>query len=293
MNDELKEPGTVAETLGGKARPPQKIYEPAMQMQEAIGLFDQIMRFTKEAMKEGINGDFATIPGTNKPTLLKPGAEKLMIWFNLIPDPFITQTEKIPDGEGFILSVDTTIILRDKHGNIRGQCQANCNSGEDKYREQTRWLTEKKLQDQGLTPDGLEHQDRQSKFGSGGTYRVYKVVSSSNAYQLLNTLKKMSQKRAYVGAIIQATATSGIFTQDMEDSGDKKSEKKSEKKDEPGNLNNQREKAHVLLKKCLDADKVKAESRKTWEGKIADAKSDKAIEAVISSLQTFADQGGA
>lgn len=288
MTDKNKDPGTVIAKQDG--RPPQKIYEPAMQMQEAIELFDQIMRFTREAMKEGIDNDYATIPGTGKPSLLKPGAEKLMLWFNLIPDPFITQTEKIPEGEGFILSVDTTIILRDKHGNIRGQCQANCNSGEDKYREQTRWLTEKKLQDQGLTPNGLEYQERKSRYGNGGTYRVYKVISSSNAYQLLNTLKKMSQKRAYVGAIIQATATSGIFTQDMEDSNGAKPEKKSEEKTEPSNLNAQREKAHTLLTKCISASTIKEEARKTWEEKIADAKNAKAIEAVISSLQTFSDQ---
>lgn len=285
MKDEEKETGTAVATQEG--RTPQ-IYEPAMKMQQAIGLFDQIMKFTREAMKEGIDNDYATIPGTGKPTLLKPGAEKLMLWFNLIPDPFITQTEKIPEGEGFILSVDTTIILRDKHGNIRGQCQANCNSGEDKYREQTRWLTEKKLQEQGLTTDGLEHQERKSKYPTGpATYKVYKVVSSSNAYQLLNTLKKMSQKRAYVGAIIQATATSGIFTQDMEDSNKGGG---SEKKTEPSGMSSQRDKAHSLLAKCVGADTIKETDQKTWEGKIANAKNDKAIQAVISSLQTFVDQ---
>lgn len=289
MTDENKDPGTAVQVQ--KDRTPQKIYEPAMKMQEAIGLFDQIMQFTREAMKEGIDNDYATIPGTNKPSLLKPGAEKLMLWFNLIPDPFITQTEKIPEGDGFILSVDTTIILRDKHGNIRGQCQGNCNSGEDKYREQTRWLTEKKLKDQGLTPEGLEFQDRKSKYDNGpATYRVYKVISSSNAYQLLNTLKKMSQKRAYVGAIIQATATSGIFTQDMEDGNGAKTEKKAEGKAESGNLNAQREKAHTLLTQCIKADTIKEEARKTWESKISEAKNAKAIEAVISSLQTFIDR---
>lgn len=291
MTEENKDPGTAVQVQ--KDRTPQKIFEPAMQMKEAIGLFDQIMKFTKEAMREGIDNDYAVIPGTNKPTLLKPGAEKLYIWFDLTPDAFIIATEKILDESiacGFILSVNTTLILRDRHGNIRGQCQANCNSGEDKYREQTRWLTDKKLRDQGLTSDGREHQERKSTFGSGGTYRVYKVVSNPNPYQLLNTLQKMSQKRAFVGATLQATATSGIFTQDMEDGNGAKPEKKAEEKAEPGGLNPQREKAYTLLTKCIDADTIKEEARKTWESKISDAKNAKAIEAVISSLQTFANQ---
>lgn len=56
------------------------------------------------------------------------------------------------------------------------------------------------------------------------------------------------------------------------------------------NLNPQREKAHTLLTQCIKANTIKEEARKNWEGRIADAKNAKAIEAVISSLQTFADQ---
>lgn len=277
------------------------IYEPAMKRQQAVALFNQIMEFTKEALHEGINSDYATIPGTKKPTLLKAGAEKLNIWFNLIPDPFITVTEKIPEDSmacGFILSVDTTVILRDKQGNIRGQCQGNCNSGEDKYREQTRWLTEKKLKDQGLLSDGLEHDDRPSQFGDGkGTYRVYKVIANPNPYQLLNTLKKMSQKRAYVGASIQATATSGIFSQDMEDTGngDNKKPPKAEKssssrKAEPsqGELLADRDAALELAFKAYSAGKLKQVDYDGWKDKIDNATS-KTLSAMIKSLKSLTE----
>lgn len=55
-----------------------------------------------------------------------------------------------------------------------------------------------------------------------------KKYKSRPAPDLLNTLQKMAQKRAYVGAIIIATGASDFFTQDLEDV-DLKSTKGSEK----------------------------------------------------------------
>jgi hypothetical protein len=272
------------------------VYEPTMKMTQAIGLFKLVMEFTKNAMTEGINNDYATIPGTGKPALLKPGAEKLTIWFNLIPDPFITNTEKINDGDKVILSVDTTVILRDRNGNIRGMCQGNCNSGEDKYREQTRWLTEKKLKEQGLTPEGLEFEDRD---GNWGKYRVYKVVGNNNPYQLLNTLKKMSQKRAFVGAVLMATGTSGIFTQDIEEentSGHTEPKQEMSKADtkkasgEKIDLGELRAKCKEMLTKCIDVDAIGKDLEDTWVEKIGKAKTAKELDSILSSLTGFYDQ---
>jgi hypothetical protein len=43
-----------------------------------------MVAFVSAQMQQGI--DYGTIPGTNKPTLLKPGAEKLCRLFNLRPN---------------------------------------------------------------------------------------------------------------------------------------------------------------------------------------------------------------
>ncbi len=43
-------------------------YKAIMQFQNAV----------RTNLKEGLQRDYGTIPGTNKPTLLKPGAEKIM-----------------------------------------------------------------------------------------------------------------------------------------------------------------------------------------------------------------------
>lgn len=44
-------------------------------------------------------------------------------------------------------------------------------------------------------------------------------AEASNRISLKNTIQKMAQKRAFVGAILMATGASEFFTQDVEDMG--------------------------------------------------------------------------
>ena len=56
---------------------------PALSIQEVAERRNAVVEFTRTAMHEGV--DFGVIPNTNKPTLLKPGAEKLCTLFGLAP----------------------------------------------------------------------------------------------------------------------------------------------------------------------------------------------------------------
>jgi hypothetical protein len=56
---------------------------PAATIQEALARYALVNEFTSRVLKEG--HDFGKIPGTDKPTLLKPGAEKLSSLFGLAP----------------------------------------------------------------------------------------------------------------------------------------------------------------------------------------------------------------
>lgn len=56
--------------------------------------------------------------------------------------------------------------------------------------------------------------------------------SNQDAFTTINTIDKMAQKRAFVGAILSASRASFIFTQDMEDFQEAKEEKQEEKKQE-------------------------------------------------------------
>src|SRR5262245_7705962 len=60
-----------------------------LSVSEVLDQVKKIQLVMKEAMKSGEH--FGVIPGTDKPTLLKPGAEKLCLTFRLDPQYEIQQ----------------------------------------------------------------------------------------------------------------------------------------------------------------------------------------------------------
>ena len=65
-------------------------FMPVFDMNVAIDRRNAVVEFVKQLMKENI--DYGKIPGIDKPTLLKPGAEKLVTFFGLSPE-FVTTAE--------------------------------------------------------------------------------------------------------------------------------------------------------------------------------------------------------
>jgi hypothetical protein len=153
---------------------------------------DVLREFVKSQLKEGIDNDFAKIPGTNKKTLLKPGAEKLMQLFGL--GSSLTRTLYEIDRNGnFAMIAYKCEVFHLRTGAKICECEGMANSQEKKYATEGKW-------EKG--PNGKDVKNQ-----------VEKPV-----YDVINTLMKMAQKRALVGAVIQATAAGDFFTQDMEDS---------------------------------------------------------------------------
>ena len=111
---------------------------PAMSMMEARSRFQSLVAFTSDIMREGV--DYGTIPGTNKPTLLKPGAEKLTTFFGLSTRFDII--EKVEDwigdqhgGEPFFYYWFRCEMRR---GDLLiAEADGSCNSWESKYRYRT------------------------------------------------------------------------------------------------------------------------------------------------------------
>jgi len=56
--------------------------------------------------------------------------------------------------------------------------------------------------------------------GIGCCNNKEKKYINSPAFNVINTILKMAKKRAFIDAVLSATRTSGLFTQDLEDSGD-------------------------------------------------------------------------
>jgi hypothetical protein len=140
------------------------------------------------AMRKGEH--YGVIPGTgSKPTLLKAGAEKLCLLFNLVPE-YVVEKRYLP-GSHLDVSVKCRLIQRHT-GRFFGEGQGNCCSLESKYRYRTEWKT---------------INDR----------RIKERIENPDPADQWNTVVKIGCKRAYVAATISATAASDIFTQDIEE----------------------------------------------------------------------------
>jgi hypothetical protein len=131
---------------------------PAMSMEVALARRAAIVEFTRKIMVRDL--DFGEIPGTNKPALLKPGAEKLCNFFGLEPE-FTPVAEEIDwtgaqhGGETFCYVRYRCRLLR--HSRILGVGEGSCNSWESRYRY--RWVPTERVP---------EHIDRTRLLKRGG-----------------------------------------------------------------------------------------------------------------------------
>ena len=159
----------------------------------------------KNTLKSG--HDFDVIPGTNKPTLLKPGAEKINMLFGINPEyDFLDKIEDYQN-DFFAYNIKCTLY---QNGRPVAQGVGSCNSKEKKYR----YLNVKEEDiPQGMDISNLEVVT--DKYGK----TKYKI-ENPDICSLVNTILKMAKKRSHIDATLQVAALSEIFTQDAEDMKD-------------------------------------------------------------------------
>jgi hypothetical protein len=206
-------------------------FMPAMSIESAVERYNAVTEFVSRVLREEV--DYGVIPGTEKRTLLKPGAEKLTTFFGL--STRFELLERIEDwtgerhgGEPFFYYLYRCRLFRGEVAIAEGD--ASCNSRETKYRwrEAQRacpacevaaiikgkedfgggWLCWKKKGGCGAKyPDGDQAIETQQ------TGRVF----NPDIADQVNTIQKMAQKRSLVGAVLLAVNASEFFTQDVED----------------------------------------------------------------------------
>lgn len=162
-----------------------------------------IQTVLEAVMRKGVHYD--TIPGTDKPTLLKPGAEKIMATFRLAADPEVDDLSG-PD--------DCTFRVRAKlmspSGRLVGTGIGQCSSSEEKYR----WRSAVCDEEFEATPENRRRE--KWKKGQGSKAYCVRQVRTEPA-DVANTVLKMAKKRALVDAVLTATAASDIFEQDLDE----------------------------------------------------------------------------
>lgn len=173
-----------------------------------------IQNMMSKAMKK--DEHYGIIPGCgDKPCLLKPGAEKLAVMFRLAPNYEIRKQE-LPNNhrEYEILCTLHHINSQQLWGGGIG-CATTM---ESKYRyrwDSTGRQVPKEYWD-SRDPELLGgHQFKARKIAK--EWLIFQYKEHDNPADYYNTVLKMAKKRAFVDAILTATAASDCFTQDIED----------------------------------------------------------------------------
>lgn len=208
---------------------------------EAIQRRALLKAYISDAMKEG--RDYGTIPGTEKKSLWKPGAEKLCSFFGysfqVLPvESVMDWTGKNTDGEPFFFFRHKCTL---RHGAVLiGETEASCNSWEKKYRwrearrkcpkchRETIYRSKPRENDPPNKPMGFYCWEKKGGCGAQFaandqdiTSQKVGMVKNEEIFDQVNTIQKMSEKRALVGTTIIACNASEFFAlSDLDDDGD-------------------------------------------------------------------------
>jgi hypothetical protein len=174
---------------------------------DAKALDDQLRAMQLAILRKGV--DYDTIPGMgDRPTLLKPGAEKLLQWFGFGFTCERDETERDADGQRLGVTYRCTVTKGLPGG---GQVTVATCEGYAGYDEERFFQTAEQARAKA------EANERKWASKDNRPPRAWKWENATGHRAPWNTVIKMSQKRALVGAAIDATAAAGLFTQDLED----------------------------------------------------------------------------
>lgn len=203
----------------------------AIAINSAVDKYNTLVVYVKRSLRNEL--DYGKIPGCgDKPVLFKPGAEKIATLFGLRES--IERLEALKDwtgkefGEPFF-GFEYKCTLRDRSGEIIAECVGSCNSWEDKYRWRKAERTCPSCGAAAIKRSGFPDKQTGDKgwychSKSGGCNAKFSSkdpsiidqtagrVPNERIFDQVNTIDKMAQKRAYVGAVILAANASNFFS---------------------------------------------------------------------------------
>jgi hypothetical protein len=202
---------------------------------QVVAQVEKIHDVMRAAMREDIH--FGVIPGTEKPTLFKAGAEKLGLTFRLRPE-FEIRRQPLENGHR-----EYEVICRLIHiptEQLLGEGLGSCSTMESKYRYR-RGQPESTGKPVPQAYWGLRKQNpakAQEMLGGKdfffrkieGAWIIFRKsaerVENPDIADCYNTVLKIAKKRAHVDAMLTATAASDIFThEEIEDDEESVSER--------------------------------------------------------------------
>jgi len=194
----------------------------AQEIKSQVQLIQEVMQ---AVMQEGYH--YGVIPGTDKPTLLKPGAEKLTTTFRLAP---LLHVETRELGNGHREYQVRCTLVHIPTARVYGEGVGSCSTLESRYRyrnaDRTCPYCGRTTIIKGKAEYGGGWLCFQRKGGCGAKFADQDIsivsqaagrVENNDLADTYNTVLKMAKKRALVDATLTATAASDIFNQDLDD----------------------------------------------------------------------------
>jgi hypothetical protein len=227
----MSDKSLAPEVTGALATLDRSQFMPAMSIELAVERYNTITEFVSRVLRRDV--DYGLIPGTEKLTLLKPGAEKLTTFFGLstrfqVIERMEDWTGAEHEGEPFFYYLYRCQLFR---GDLLvAEADASCNSRETKYRYREAQRVCPVCAQAAIIKGREEYGGGwicfKKKGGCGAKFQtgdasiesqtVGRIFNPDIADQV-NTIQKMSQKRALVAATLLAVNASEFFTQDVED----------------------------------------------------------------------------
>jgi GH24 family phage-related lysozyme (muramidase) len=198
-------------------------------VRQSMEALKAIRTFIKAEFVAGL--DYGVIPGTGtKPALLKPGAEKAVMYFNAAPRFKIERNEM---GEGHVEFIVTTRLISRVTGRTIGEGVGSCSTMEKKYR----WRGgSRKCPQCGAPAIFKSKQEYGGGFycngkvgGCGAKFRANdqsitgqseERAENPDIYDVRNTVLKMAKKRSLVDAALGLGCLSEIYSQDIDETYD-------------------------------------------------------------------------
>lgn len=202
-----------------------------MSIEELVARTRKVQEAMKAVMHEGEH--YGVIPGTgSKPTLLKPGAEKLLNLFMLDPE---YDAPPLYEGDHLTI-VSRCTLFHIPTGSRVGSGMGMCSTREVKYAYRTSKRACPKCGAEAINKSKFPPKGRRdaapgwycyAKVGGCGvefdaddpaiTGQTIGRVDNPDKADQYNTVLKMANKRSLVAAVLNVTGASDIFTQDLED----------------------------------------------------------------------------
>jgi hypothetical protein len=179
----------------------------ALTPREVVAQVQRIHEVFETVMKKDVH--YGMIPGVKKPSLWKPGAQKICATFHLVKEEY---PEELSTSDVARYRVRCE-LKRPDNGELLGSSTAECSSDEEKYK----WREVVHPKEWEATPES----HRRIKYGrtwrnNKPDYWEKQQIRTSPA-DMANTILRMAAKRAFVSVVLDVTAASDVFDMNLED----------------------------------------------------------------------------